>query len=164
VGSWRCDVRNDVWAITFLLNEHEKLFEMILQCTLRFPSRLSPDAKSVLSGLLSKNPLNRLGGGPEDYCEIQATEFFRNVEWDKLYRKEIEPPFKPQLSDELDTQYFDTEFTRSAVQLTPPSSSARHLDTLDETDELDNFVQFSFHRDDDTSSLIENSKSEPMEE
>jgi RAC serine/threonine-protein kinase len=88
--------------------EHEKLFEMILQCSLRFPSRLSPEAKILLSGLLVKDPNKRLGGGPDDYREIQATAFFKPIEWEKLYRKEIEPPFKPQLSSESDTSYFDS--------------------------------------------------------
>jgi RAC serine/threonine-protein kinase len=81
---------------------------MILQCPLRFPSRLSPEAKILLSGLLVKDPNKRLGGGPDDYREIQATAFFKPIEWEKLYRKEIEPPFKPQLSSESDTSYFDS--------------------------------------------------------
>jgi serine/threonine protein kinase len=131
----------------------------ILQCYLRFPSRLSPEAKILLSGLLVKDPNKRLGGGPDDYREIQATAFFKPIDWEKLYHKEIEPPFKPQLSSESDTSYFDSvrhfipcaffashpwlaftfqEFTREAVQLTPPAARTGPLDTLDEMDEIHN--------------------------
>uniref|UniRef100_A0A915NTB0 non-specific serine/threonine protein kinase n=1 Tax=Meloidogyne floridensis TaxID=298350 RepID=A0A915NTB0_9BILA len=149
--------------LPFYSKEHEKLFEMILQCSLRFPSRLSPEAKVLLSGLLVKDPNKRLGGGPDDYREIQATAFFKPIDWEKLYRKEIEPPFKPQLSSESDTSYFDSEFTREAVQLTPPAVRNGPLDTLDEMDEIqNNFVQFSFHHGELGSSLRENS--EIMEE
>uniref|UniRef100_A0A914IAD9 non-specific serine/threonine protein kinase n=1 Tax=Globodera rostochiensis TaxID=31243 RepID=A0A914IAD9_GLORO len=153
--------------LPFYSKEHERLFELILQCALRFPSRLSPEAKILLSGLLVKDPNKRLGGGPDDYREIQATEFFRPIDWDRLYRKEIEPPFKPQLNSESDTSYFDAEFTREAVQLTPPAVRNGPLDTLDEMDEIqNNFVQFSFHHEQELArvpdSLRENS--EMMEE
>uniref|UniRef100_A0A183BVW4 Non-specific serine/threonine protein kinase n=1 Tax=Globodera pallida TaxID=36090 RepID=A0A183BVW4_GLOPA len=153
--------------LPFYSKEHERLFELILQCALRFPSRLSPEAKILLSGLLVKDPNKRLGGGPDDYREIQATDFFRPIDWDRLYRKEIEPPFKPQLNSESDTSYFDAEFTREAVQLTPPAVRNGPLDTLDEMDEIqNNFVQFSFHHEQELArvpdSLRENS--EMMEE
>jgi hypothetical protein len=56
-----------------------------------------------------------------------------------------------------------SEFTREAVQLTPPTVQNGPLDTLDEMDEIqNNFVQFSFHQEDLGSSLRENS--ELMEE
>jgi RAC serine/threonine-protein kinase len=132
--------------LPFYSKEHERLFELILSGNLRFPSRLSAEAKSLLSGLLIKDPNQRLGGGPEDAREVQSQEFFKPIDWDKLYRKEVDPPFKPQLSSEIDTTYFDQEFTREAVQLTPPPARAGILDTVDELDEIqNNFVQFSFH-------------------
>lgn len=110
--------------LPFYSREHEKLFELILSGNLRFPSKLSAEAKSLLSGLLIKDPNQRyyptgwdyparrnvpfrLGGGPEDWREIQVQEFFKPVDWEKLYRKEIEPPFKPKLSSDTDTTYFD---------------------------------------------------------
>lgn len=51
--------------------------------------------------------LFRLGGGPEDAQEIMAHEFFNNIDWEKLYRKEIMPPFKPNVQTDTDTCYFD---------------------------------------------------------
>jgi hypothetical protein len=71
-------------------------------------------------------------------------EFFRSVDWDKIYNKEIEPPFIPQLSSDYDTSYFDTEFTRETVQLTPPPSRNGNLETVEEEELQNNFVHFSF--------------------
>ncbi len=48
-----------------------------------------------------------LGGGPDDAKEIMTQDFFKSIEWDKLYRKEITPPFRPMLTSDTDTSYFD---------------------------------------------------------
>ncbi|KAI6186399.1 Non-specific serine/threonine protein kinase [Aphelenchoides besseyi] len=103
--------------LPFYSREHDKLFEMILRSNLRFPSALSSEARSLLSGLLIKDPNARLGGGIDDYKEIQIQSFFASVDWDKLYRKQIPPPFIPRLNGEMDTSYFDAEFTGEAVQV-----------------------------------------------
>ena len=34
------------------------------------------------------------------------------------------PPFKPQVTSDTDTRYFDEQFTREPVQLTPPKPGA----------------------------------------
>jgi hypothetical protein len=34
-------------------------------------------------------------------------DFFKPIDWDKLYRKEIDPPFKPRVQSDTDTCYFD---------------------------------------------------------
>lgn len=46
--------------------DHDILFELILMEEVRFPKTLSSEAKDLLGGLLIKDPLRRLGGGPED--------------------------------------------------------------------------------------------------
>ena len=33
---------------------------------------------------------------------------------------QITPPFKPQVTSDTDTRYFDSEFTGESVELTPP--------------------------------------------
>lgn len=48
--------------LPFYSREHEKLFELILSGNLRFPSKLSAEAKQLLSGLLIKDPTQRLVG------------------------------------------------------------------------------------------------------
>lgn len=45
--------------LPFYSRDHEVLFELILMEEVKFPARLSTDAKSLLSGLLIKDPLQR---------------------------------------------------------------------------------------------------------
>lgn len=37
----------------------------------------------------------------------------------QLEKKEMTPPFKPQISDDYGLENFDTQFTNEPVQLTP---------------------------------------------
>ncbi|XP_076464101.1 RAC-alpha serine/threonine-protein kinase-like [Babylonia areolata] len=41
--------------------------------------------------------------------------------------KRIPPPFKPQVTSETDTRYFDDAFTRDTVNLTPPGSEPAEM-------------------------------------
>ena len=43
--------------------------------------------------------------------EIQRHEFFASIDWGALYRKEMQPPFKPAVTRQEDTFYFDSEYT-----------------------------------------------------
>ena len=55
----------------------------------RFPSRMSQEARELLSGLLIKDPKERLGGGPEDALEIMNHAFFKNINWQDLEAKKV---------------------------------------------------------------------------
>ncbi|KAJ1374576.1 RAC-alpha serine/threonine-protein kinase, variant 2 [Parelaphostrongylus tenuis] len=46
--------------LPFYSRDHQKLFELIMASELRFPSKLSAEAKHLLTGLLVKNPTQRL--------------------------------------------------------------------------------------------------------
>lgn len=81
------------------------------------------------------------------FREIQNTQFFKGLNWEALYKREVEPPFKPQLESDLDTSYFDPDFTNETVQLTPTSDvRSQQLETVEEMDENGEFIQFSFNR------------------
>uniref|UniRef100_A0A8C9YYP7 non-specific serine/threonine protein kinase n=1 Tax=Sander lucioperca TaxID=283035 RepID=A0A8C9YYP7_SANLU len=109
--------------LPFYNQDHEKLFELILMEEIKFPRTLSADAKSLLSGLLIKDPNKRLGGGPDDAKEIMRHSFFGTVDWQDVYDKKLVPPFQPQVSSETDTRYFDEEFTAQTITITPPEKS-----------------------------------------
>lgn len=52
-----------------------------------------------------------LGSGPNAIGDIKAHSFFMTIDWDKLYRREVDPPFIPAVSRPDNTLYFDREFT-----------------------------------------------------
>ena len=50
---------------------------------------MSKEAKSLISGLLIKDPHQRLGGGKEDAKEIMGHEFFADLDWKALMDKKV---------------------------------------------------------------------------
>merc|ERR1711971_71151 len=91
--------------------DHDRLFELILMDPVKFPRSISDDARDLLSGLLVKDPLTRLGGGPEDAEAVKGHQFFASINWTDLEKRRVTPPWKPQVTSETDTRYFDSEFT-----------------------------------------------------
>ncbi|GCB77835.1 hypothetical protein scyTo_0020616 [Scyliorhinus torazame] len=75
--------------LPFYNQDHEKLFELILMEDIKFPRTLSSDAKSLLSGLLIKDPNKRLGGGPDDAKDIMQHSFFTGINWQDVYDKKV---------------------------------------------------------------------------
>uniref|UniRef100_A0A8C5XET2 non-specific serine/threonine protein kinase n=1 Tax=Microcebus murinus TaxID=30608 RepID=A0A8C5XET2_MICMU len=128
--------------LPFYNQDHERLFELILMEEIRFPRTLSPEAKSLLAGLLKKDPKQRLGGGPSDAKEVMEHRFFLSINWQDVVQKKLLPPFKPQVTSEVDTRYFDDEFTAQSITITPPD----RYDSLGslELDQRTHFPQFSY--------------------
>ncbi|XP_055388711.1 serine/threonine-protein kinase Sgk2-like [Condylostylus longicornis] len=96
----------------FYTRDRELLFENIRSAELRYPSFISPVAKSLLIGLFQRDPNRRLGGGKRDAEEIKAHPFFATVDWQRVYYKLEPPPFRPTLVSKTDVQYFDKEFVK----------------------------------------------------
>lgn len=99
------------------------MYEKIVRGKLTFPAYLSSAARSVLTGLLTRDPKLRLGarGGIDD---LKRHPFFDGLDWDKLYRKEIVPPFKPAVTEgKMDTSYVDEEFKKETPKDTPDVAS-----------------------------------------
>ncbi|XP_063748730.1 protein kinase C zeta type isoform X3 [Eleginops maclovinus] len=102
------------------MNTEEYLFQVILEKPIRIPRSLSVKAASVLKGFLNKDPKERLGCQVQTgYTDIKSHTFFRSIDWDQLEKKEMTPPFKPQITDDYGLENFDTQFTNEPVQLTP---------------------------------------------
>lgn len=111
------------------------MYKKILHNTLTFPENFSLPAQSLVRGFLNRDPRLRLGGGPEDAEEVKRHEFFRDVDWSRLWKKSVVPPFKPKVESETDTSNFDPAFT-----------SALPVDSLSSTNEspLSEAIQENF--------------------
>ncbi|XP_075695759.1 protein kinase C zeta type isoform X3 [Rhinoderma darwinii] len=102
------------------MNTEDYLFQVILEKPIRIPRFLSVKASHVLKGFLNKDPKDRLGCQPQTgFTDIKSHTFFRSIDWDTLEKKQVVPPFKPQITDDYGLENFDTQFTSEPVQLTP---------------------------------------------
>ena len=61
------------------------MYEKILKAELRCPSFLPADVKSLIEGLLIRDPLQRLGSGETDIKELEAHAFFAPLSFEKVY-------------------------------------------------------------------------------
>ncbi|GAA5810702.1 AGC protein kinase Gad8 [Mucor flavus] len=91
-----------------------EMYRKILQDELRFPDDMSADARSLLRGLLTRDPNERLGNNGSE--EIKNHAFFSSIDWRKLNQKKLQPPYKPSVDSAYDTTNFDDEFTSEAPQ------------------------------------------------
>ena len=76
----------------FFTTRKEDIFHNIEYGELKIPEFVSEGAASLLRGLLQKDPNKRLGGSIKDAQEIKEHPYFKDVDWDKVYNKEITPP------------------------------------------------------------------------
>ncbi|NXO82297.1 KS6A2 kinase, partial [Sitta europaea] len=117
-------------SLPFQGKDRKETMALILKAKLGMPQFLSTEAQSLLRALFKRNPSNRLGAGFDGVEEIKRHPFFVTIDWNKLYRKEIKPPFKPAVGRPEDTFHFDPEFTSRTPTDSPgvpPSANAHHL-------------------------------------
>ncbi|NXJ82589.1 KS6A2 kinase, partial [Trogon melanurus] len=117
-------------SLPFQGKDRKETMALILKAKLGMPQFLSVEAQSLLRALFKRNPSNRLGAGFDGVEEIKRHPFFVTIDWNKLYRKEIKPPFKPAVGRPEDTFHFDPEFTSRTPTDSPgvpPSANAHHL-------------------------------------
>ncbi|KAF1331478.1 Agc protein kinase, partial [Globisporangium splendens] len=117
----------DWWALGMVLYEmltglppwytrnRQKLFDRVRNAPLTFPDEVGPAARSLISGLLTRDPNERLGSRSAD--DVKNHEFFNDINWDDLYARKIAPPFNPceSTSNFEETKNFEPEFTKMQI-------------------------------------------------
>uniref|UniRef100_F7G6Y7 Protein kinase C n=1 Tax=Monodelphis domestica TaxID=13616 RepID=F7G6Y7_MONDO len=93
--------------------DEEELFHSIRMDNPLYPNWLQKDAKDLLVKLFVREPERRLGVKGD----IRLHTFFREINWEDLERKEIEPPFKPKVKSPSDCSNFDKEFLNEKPRL-----------------------------------------------
>ncbi|ORX86935.1 kinase-like protein [Basidiobolus meristosporus CBS 931.73] len=119
-------------------NTHE-MYRKIIEDELRYPDHVSAHARSLLNGLLERDPAKRLGNKGAD--EIKSHPFFAEIDWAKLLAKRYQPPFKPNVASAFDTSNFDEEFTSEV-----PHDSVAEDSRLSETIQQQ-FAGFTYEGD-----------------
>ena len=123
----------DWWALGILMyemiigippfynkNKHQ-MYYFIQHAPIRWPDRekhglsVSEEAKSLISGLLEKDRKLRLGQ-KNDVEEILGHPFFKNIDRERLLKKEIVAPFKPEIKSNVDLSNFDEKFVNLPVK------------------------------------------------
>uniref|UniRef100_A0A915AEL2 non-specific serine/threonine protein kinase n=1 Tax=Parascaris univalens TaxID=6257 RepID=A0A915AEL2_PARUN len=132
----------DWWSLGVLMYEmltgnlpfhgqnRKETMTLILKAKLSMPQFLSVRAQGLLRALFKRNPVNRLGAGPDGMAQIKNHPFFATIDWPRLLARQIDPPFKPTLTASDETHYFDPEFTRKTPRdspALPPSATAHEL-------------------------------------
>ena len=86
----------------FMNKNHHKLGLLIRQSNVIFPDPvrhgipMSDELKDLITGLLDKNPAKRLGSNG-DADQIVNHPWFKDIDWDKLMKKQIKAKFVPDL-------------------------------------------------------------------
>lgn len=121
VNNQHHDHNVDWWALGIVLSQ--MLFKEIdiTQDWVNFPddSKVSDDAKDLITKLLTKERENRLGFN-EDSDEILKHKFFESIDPLKVFNKEMEPPYIPFIHPH--DPYFVANFNSDLVKLPPRES------------------------------------------
>ncbi|CAK9781154.1 unnamed protein product [Cutaneotrichosporon oleaginosum] len=84
-----------------------KLYEKIIAGKVRYPTYFDPLAKELLKNLLIGDLTKRYGNLHAGSGDIFGHGWFAEVDWDKLYRREIPAPYVPKIDGEGDASQFD---------------------------------------------------------
>ena len=101
----------------------------IVNIPVEMQRHFSNEAKSLLTGLLNRDPTKRLGSSTADASDIMSHAFFRDVNWVDLRGRKVPAPYKPIVLNQHDTRNIDKMFTNERPVETPeqtmPKSAAK---------------------------------------
>lgn len=106
----------------FYSTDVHEMYDQILHGELYIPEFAGPTITDLLVKLLVRDPTKRLGtGGTND---IKNHPFFRCVDWNALMKKQIPPPFKPNVKSPSDISNVAPEFRNAPPPLPEAAAPA----------------------------------------
>jgi serine/threonine protein kinase len=85
---------------------------------------MSKEAISLIKGLLTIDPNERLGAGKNDSDSIKSHPFFAKVDWNDVLNMKIKPPFVPKITSDEDYSNFDKMFTEENPMKETPNKNS----------------------------------------
>lgn len=126
----------------FYTNNVQELYERIKFKNPKYPDQLPANLRSLLEGLLQKDPTQRLGYDSAD--SVKKHPWFENVNWNALLLMKYDAPFVPNIASDDDLQYFDRQFTESVINSMSVSENATNT-------QYKNYEGFTYDPDKDHS-------------
>lgn len=109
-----------------------ELYRLIKSCSPKLDYKhLTPNARDLLSKLLTKDPSQRLG--TENIQQIMDHPWFSDIEWELIRNKTHKCPYVPELDSETDTKYFSQEFTQMVMPSADLESQDSEMSSLEES-------------------------------
>lgn len=107
----------------FTADNRKNTIDAILKGKLNIPAYLAADSRDLIRRLMKRQVSQRLGSGPSDGQAVRSHSFFKNVNWDDVLARRLDPPIKPVLRSEDDVSQFDTKFTKQIPVDSPDEST-----------------------------------------
>ena len=115
----------DWWSLGCLLYEFlsGKVLFRVTECfdlniyknPIQMLNHFTNEAKLFLKDILVVDPIKRLGYGKKGIENIKKHIYFKDINWDDVFNKKMNPPFIPILNNDEDLRYFDKEFTEESI-------------------------------------------------
>lgn len=91
----------------FASEEPMKIFEKIMNARVKYPNTFNPVLKDCIRNLLIPDWKKRLGSTSEGSDGVKMHEWFKVIDWQKLFEKKITAPFIPEVKSLDDTSNFE---------------------------------------------------------
>jgi len=63
--------------------------------------------------------MKRLGCGENGEKNIRDHIFFRRIDWERIEAREVQPPYKPKITNPKKAENFNRHFTKCSLTNTP---------------------------------------------
>ena len=89
-----------------------QIYQKVLKAQVPEPKGQRPlpkDSKNVIERLLKRETTERLGCMKLGTEEVKRAQFFSKLNWHRLEKKLIQPPYVPEIADPFDVSNFECE-------------------------------------------------------
>jgi len=95
------------------------IYEKILGGKIDYPRHIDPVAKDLIKKLLVQDRTRRLGNLKNGTDDIKRHRWFKGVDWEEVYYRNLKPPIVPKVGFEGDTRNFD-DYAETDWRKVPP--------------------------------------------